>query len=103
MIAPAATETPALDDDRAAALQRFEHDLRTVAGPGRDLALRRRMTARCRTALAFAAGVPDDALWTDLVRDVSAFLRRCAVRRSGDPELPAAFERLRRLVEPLPV
>jgi hypothetical protein len=92
-----------LDDERHAAAQRLDDDLRAVARAVSSTAaatqgtletLRRRCIATYRSALLGAAGIPDDRLWTLLSHAVSAFVAYAGEFEIRDPAGRAAKRRL---------
>jgi hypothetical protein len=92
---------PDLDDEHAAALQRFDEDLVRALGdvPDREqrTLLRRRACDAYRTALASAAGRPDDPLWSLLAAVTATVL--AALGPVSSPSAGASVRRLRALAD----
>jgi uncharacterized protein YceH (UPF0502 family) len=95
-----------LDDDRRAALRHLDDDLRAVtrsalarSAEARQTldVLRRRALAVYRIALARAAGIPQDRVWTLLSLSVAAFVAFVSELGDLDAVAQPAQARLRAL------
>jgi hypothetical protein len=85
-------------DDTAAAVARLDADLAATAATGELQALRRHAVGAYRSALAFAAGRPDDPRWRFLARAVATFASRVPAGSAQSGYTAAALARLNALV-----
>jgi hypothetical protein len=85
-------------DDTAAAVARLDADLAAAAANGELQALRRHAVGAYRSALAHAAGIPDDPRWRFLARTVATFAARVPAGFAQSSYTAAAVERLNALV-----